>query len=468
MKDPSDTGSYRAIAGSSLILKVFEKVILLLWGHLLTSDSLQFGFKANTSTSQCTWLVSEIAQHLLRTGSNPIVTVLDCTKAFDLCKFSTLFKRLLDTGIPPIVVRCLMVMYEDQYGWVKWGQAESERFSITNGTRQGAILSPFFWAVYCDLLIKELRKLGVGAHIAGMFMGVACYADDVVLIAPCRQAMQMMLNTVKSFADRYNISFSTDPEPKKSKSKCIFIVGKRRGLAKPVPLMLGDHQLPWVENAVHLGHVLHENGTMDHDVVVKSAEFIDKSVEVRTMFSWAAPVEVLSDLKIYCSDFYGSMLWHLGGEKASQVHSAWGTAVKLTWICPRWTRTFLVQQVLSCGIPSAETDILGRYAKFSRGLKTSTSQEVQVLFNLVSRDLQSTTGKNLRLLEEKSGLDPWTASTHRLKEALQQNQLVEVPVQDTWRIPYLVSLLGQLKEAKTLVQEDRATVLQNLIDSLVR
>ena len=224
LKDPSDTGSYRVIAGSSLILKVFEKVILLLWGHLLASDSLQFGFKANASTTQCTWMVSEVVQHLLRTGSHPIVTVLDCTKAFDLCKFSILFKRILDTSVPPIVVRCLMVMYEDQYGWTKWGQAKSERFSITNGTRQGAILSPSFWAVYCDLMIKELRQLRVGAHVGGLYMGVACYADDVVLIAPCRQAMQMMLDTVKSFADRYNISFSTDPQPKKSKSKSIFMV----------------------------------------------------------------------------------------------------------------------------------------------------------------------------------------------------------------------------------------------------
>jgi hypothetical protein len=30
LKDPANTASYRAIAGSSLILKVFEKVILLL------------------------------------------------------------------------------------------------------------------------------------------------------------------------------------------------------------------------------------------------------------------------------------------------------------------------------------------------------------------------------------------------------------------------------------------------------
>ena len=68
-KDPADTGSYRAIAGSSLILKLFEKVILLVWGHLLSSDTLQFGFKPKTSTTQCTWLVTEVVQHFLRQGS---------------------------------------------------------------------------------------------------------------------------------------------------------------------------------------------------------------------------------------------------------------------------------------------------------------------------------------------------------------------------------------------------------------
>ena len=47
LKDPSDPASYRAIAGSSLILKIFELVVLLLWGQLLSSDSLQFGYKGS-------------------------------------------------------------------------------------------------------------------------------------------------------------------------------------------------------------------------------------------------------------------------------------------------------------------------------------------------------------------------------------------------------------------------------------
>ena len=80
---------------------------------------------------------------------------------------------------------------------------------------------------------------------------------------------------------------------------------------------------------------------MDHDVVVKRAQFIDRSVEVRKMFEWEAPTEVLTALKTYCSDFYGSMLRELGGAKAAQVCSAWDTAVKLAWSCPR--STFLLQ-----------------------------------------------------------------------------------------------------------------------------
>lgn len=71
LKAPADPGSYRAIAGSSLLLKLFEKVILLVWGNLLATDSLQFGYKPGTSTTQCSWLVQQVVGHYLRNGSPP-------------------------------------------------------------------------------------------------------------------------------------------------------------------------------------------------------------------------------------------------------------------------------------------------------------------------------------------------------------------------------------------------------------
>ena len=464
LKDPGDTSSYRAIAGSSLILKLFEKVVLLLWGHYLTSDSLQFGFKKKTSTTQCSWLVTEVVQHYLHNGTNPIVTVLDCSKAFDTCRFSTLFSQVLNKGVPPVVVRVLMSIYEEQYAWVCWNGEKSDIFDIINGTRQGSVGSPTLWAVYCDPLIQELRNLGVGAHVGGMFMGVTMYADDLLLIAPTRGAMQQMLDVCEDFAKRFNVSFSTDPNPNKSKSKCIFMVGKKKNLPRPAPLRLGERDLPWVHTASHLGHELHESGEMEYDAKVKRADFIDKSLDIRDTFGFASPIEILRALRVHCSNFYGSMLWNLAGDGASQVYNAWNIAVKLTWSCPRGTRTYLVQQVLSAEMDSARTDILVRYGKFLTSLKNSPSKEVAMMANLVSRDVRTTTGANLKLIQEASGLPIWGTSQEKLREALRVEEAVMVPKCDKWRVPYLSKLLEHRQELYYMGEDVKEN--DDLINSL--
>ena len=466
LKDPGDTGSYRAIAGSSLILKLFEKVILLIWGHFLASDSLQFGYKAGTSTTQCTWLVQEVVGHFLRNGSNPILTVLDCSKAFDTCKFSILFNKLLDTGLPPVVTRALVFVYEEQFAWVRWGETRSERFPITNGTRQGSMVSPALWSVYLDMLIKELREMGIGCHVGGLFMGVVVYADDVLLMAPTRGAMQTMLDKCEEYAAANNIMFSTDPDPIKSKTKCIFVCGDKKNLSKPAPLSLCGRDLPWVPTATHLGHELSETGSMEQDAKVKRATFISRSVEIRETFKFASPVEVLHAMKVYCSSFYGCMLWDLAWEGATHVFNSWNTGTRLNWSVPRATRTYLVQQVLSAGLTSAKVDILARYRNFFHGLRQSPCYEVAVMANIAGRDLRSNTGSNLRLVQDSSGLEPWECSSVELKKILHEKVQVPVPVQDRWRLQYLATLLAQRQELHYMGAVDEEEKLTVLIDSL--
>ena len=113
--------------------------------------------------------------------------------AFDKCKFDILFEKLLARGLPPIVVRLYIFVYEEQVAYVRWGNVRSRQFGVKNGTRQGAILSPIFWNCYVDGLLKELRDLGVGCHLAGTFIGASIYADDLLLLAPTRSAMAVML-----------------------------------------------------------------------------------------------------------------------------------------------------------------------------------------------------------------------------------------------------------------------------------
>ena len=115
----------------------------------------------------------EVASYFLKRGSPCIVTLMDCSKAFDMCSFELLFQKLLDKGLPALVVRTLIFIYQEQTAWVKWGSARSSQFGIKNGTRQGSVLSPCFFAVYMDDLLQSLRDLGVGCHIGDVFVGAA-------------------------------------------------------------------------------------------------------------------------------------------------------------------------------------------------------------------------------------------------------------------------------------------------------
>ena len=209
----------------------------------------------------------------------------------------------------------------------------------------GSILSPALFAVYVDDLLQELRSLGVGCYIANLFCGAVGFCDDILLIAPTRDGMQLMLDTCEDFASRNNLQFSTDPNPTKSKTKCIFMIGKRKNMSKPVPLKLSGKELPWVASATHLGHEFHESGTMEYDTTVKRAKFINKSTEVRETFFFASPVEVLKAVKIFAGDLYGGNLWKLRGDMAQQAFNAWNTCIKLAWQVPRGTHTYMVDMM---------------------------------------------------------------------------------------------------------------------------
>ena len=61
--------------------------------------------------------------------------------------------------------------------------------------------------------------------------------------------------------------------------------------------------------------------------------------------------------------------------------------------------------------------------------------------NLSGRDIRSTTGRNLALLRESSGLDPWMYGSARLEDELAKNQIVDVSPTDQWRVRYFADLI---------------------------
>ena len=106
------------------------------------------------------------------------------------------------------------------------------------------------------------------------------------------------------------------------------------------------------------------------------------------------------------------------------------------------------------------------FFKFFHSLRTSVCHEVQVMSRYLERDIQSVNEKNLLYIQEATGLSPWTASKGAVTDALVAGEVVGVPPQDRWRLPYLCSLLRQRREAYQLALEDEESRLTTLFDSL--
>jgi hypothetical protein len=184
---------------------------------------------------------------------------------------------------------------------------------------------------------------------------------------------------------------------------------------------------------------------MEEDARVKRMNFIRESTDIREMFSWAHPVQVLEAIRVYTTSFYGSMLYDLYGEEANMIYRCWNTAVKLVWDVPRNTSTFLVENLLGGNIQHVRGSILKRYTMFCQKLLKSSSTEIRILASISAEDTRSNMGRNLMCIGQETGLDPLRSGKLEVGETLEKT---DVPLEDTWKIPLLKRLLEERQEQR--------------------
>ena len=91
------------------------------------------------------------------------------------------------------------------------GKTKSLFFTITNGVRQGGILSPKLFSIYMDDLSKILNDNGIGCHVDNVCVNHVFTLMIYVLMAPSAIAFQQLLNICHRkemffFTSRLNVS----------------------------------------------------------------------------------------------------------------------------------------------------------------------------------------------------------------------------------------------------------------------
>ena len=175
-------------------------------------DTHQFGFKKSHSTGLCTYVLKSTVDYYIKNGSHVFCCFVDFTKAFDYVDYWLLFSKLLDSSDDNklwLCTRMLAYWYSSQLVYVRWGSVNSDYFCVMTGVRQGGILSPYLFRFYVRDIVTVITQMHVGCTVYGHMINLLCFADDMVLLAPSWEGLQLLINKLYDLAVALNMSFNT-------------------------------------------------------------------------------------------------------------------------------------------------------------------------------------------------------------------------------------------------------------------
>jgi len=189
------------------------------------------------------------------------------------------------------------------------GAITSDYFSVVNGVKQGADLSPVLICVYIDDLLIFLKKAGFGCYIGIHFVGALAYTDDIVLVAPSATALRKMLAICEDYADEYCIFFNA------AKSKCLVILPNcHRSSAKEFYgciFYVANKPIEHVKSFLHLCHSFTSEFNDDEDIINGRSNFVRYTNNSLCYFRKLHQFVQYKLFQAYCTSLYGCELWLL-------------------------------------------------------------------------------------------------------------------------------------------------------------
>ena len=299
----SSVDNYRPVAIASVVSKVVERIFFDRLSEYLDTMGNQFGFKPKLGTDMCIYSLKEIIGSYSQLNGCVFSCFLDAYKAFDRVKHSMLFTKLLRRGAPGYIVRLLMFWYAHQTMCVRWGGSVSSKFTVSNGVRQGGILSPFLFNVYMDDLSVNLKKCPTGYIAGGTVVNHLMYADDIVLLSPSATGLSLLLHVCGKYGLDHDIRFNS-----KKSAVIIFRNSSVKDFSFHSFEMNGESikEVPFVK---YLGHVISADMKDDLDIMRQCRQLYAQGNALARRFHMCSDNVKVTLFRSYCSSLYTSQLW---------------------------------------------------------------------------------------------------------------------------------------------------------------
>ena len=161
--------SYRGITLLNVIGKILERLILNRSLEAFNAggvpNRLQFAYQRSNSSDMASFVLQEVINQYNEERSTVYSCFLDSSKAFDTVWTDGLFYKLYNIGIRGKTWRLLRNWYSNMSCCVLLDGLVSESFCVSQGIRQGGVLSPWLYMCFNNDISELLDKIGCGVMV---------------------------------------------------------------------------------------------------------------------------------------------------------------------------------------------------------------------------------------------------------------------------------------------------------------
>ena len=249
---------FRGISISPVISKVFENCILIRFEKYFETSDNQFGFKKSLSCYHAIYSVRQVANNFTMSGSTVNICTIDIRKAFDKMSHYGLFTKLMVRMIPGNLLSVLEHWFRICYTCVRWGSCTSQFVALSNGVRQGGVLSPQLFAVYVDDIVHAVASSDASIKINSFSVSIFMYADDILLVSPSVTLLQQLVRLVECELTALDLAINA------TKSACIRI-GKQYNVECYNITLSKGCVISWTSSIRYLGVFMRSSYTFKCD-----------------------------------------------------------------------------------------------------------------------------------------------------------------------------------------------------------
>lgn len=366
--------NYRPIALASILSKVMERILLDRVSGYISSLDNQFGFKPNHGTDMCIYALKEIVNLYKSKNSTILMCFIDASKAFDRVNHKQLFIKLKQRGVPGYIVRVLAYWYAHQQMHIKWGGSISAPFRVSNGVRQGGILSPVLFNLYMDELSRRLNGCNTGCMIGGKLVNHLMYADDLVTFSPSSVGQQELLNICSDYGVEFDIKYNS------SQSAVLICRTKQDKLLNFPVFTLANNCLEVCKKIKYLGHCIADDMNDDDDIYRQCYKLYAQANTIARKFSYCSTRVKVALFKAYCTPLYTAHLWSSYKKSSMQkLQVAYNDAMRILLKVPRGGSAS--QMFVSVGVTTLKALLRNLMFKFMQRLDESTNSIMVALSN---------------------------------------------------------------------------------------